>query len=674
MYRDAEYLRVKREVVLDDGSMYLLPPLKPTDQVWQRHESKKLQWWENHLVMDISKLTSKEKDDFIIEEMRRRIEGYWFMNNGIPTYITGHHYFYLQYCRFPFGYPEYRDVDRRWFYFWDMAEKNPSCLGVVRVKYRRLGATSQGEAISLNKATSGANRMCGIVSKDNISASKCFEETVFLFQNLPKYAQPPLESNSAPKTKLMFNPPAKKIGKDGAMNTHQDGLNSMIDYRATTENAYDGTKQFFTLFDEFGKLKDISASTAWDIHKLCFKVGAKVVGKAYMPSTVNDMEKGGASYYDIYQQSDREELDLNGQTESGLWRYFSPAYDGFEGFIDRYGNSVIETPTEEQTEYIGYKIGSKEYLLNTRNNMRDEQSLLQEKRNLPFTISEAFYSKKAGNPFDSLKLSQQAKHIEETLQQNRNAVIKGNFEWLNENNGTVIFIPNEDGRFYTSYLPQETNQYYIENGKKCPKNYTDGIIGCDPVDSRLVTGSRGSNYAALGFRYLDPFNQKGSNSFFLMYCNRLPEPDTMHEDILKACIFYGMPLLAERAKNAVMYYFANKGYEGYIMSRPEQLETKWSIGKKQDWGLPTASQEVKSTLVGYLTTYIYLNMGEVEGSTHKNNTLFKTLIDEWINFEPFNWTDYDLSVASMMCLAAARRELKKPAEKKSIKHFNIKSR
>ena len=37
--------------------------------------------------------------DYIDEEFKRREEGFWFNNNGKPTYITGTHYMYLQWSK-----------------------------------------------------------------------------------------------------------------------------------------------------------------------------------------------------------------------------------------------------------------------------------------------------------------------------------------------------------------------------------------------------------------------------------------------------------------------------------------------------------------------------------------------------------------------------------------------
>ena len=41
--------------------------------------------------------------DYIDEEFKRREEGFWFMNNNVPTWITGTHYMYLQWSKIDVG-------------------------------------------------------------------------------------------------------------------------------------------------------------------------------------------------------------------------------------------------------------------------------------------------------------------------------------------------------------------------------------------------------------------------------------------------------------------------------------------------------------------------------------------------------------------------------------------
>ena len=52
---------------------------------------------------------------FIEEEFRRRREGFWFYNQGKPTFITGRHYMLLQWTKIDIGYPSYLGFQRRHF-------------------------------------------------------------------------------------------------------------------------------------------------------------------------------------------------------------------------------------------------------------------------------------------------------------------------------------------------------------------------------------------------------------------------------------------------------------------------------------------------------------------------------------------------------------------------------
>ena len=72
--------------------------LKKEEQYWRRQE----------LPSDLAIISSmdewsqtpdefrKKYQSYIKTEYERRKNGVWFYNNGEPTYITGHHYFFLQ--------------------------------------------------------------------------------------------------------------------------------------------------------------------------------------------------------------------------------------------------------------------------------------------------------------------------------------------------------------------------------------------------------------------------------------------------------------------------------------------------------------------------------------------------------------------------------------------------
>ena len=86
-------------------------PLQPKDII-KRSEKKEEQYWEaSELHKDLKRIKSifqwhETPDefkgkwvDYIEKEFDRREYGTFFMNNGVPTYITGTHYMYLQWTK-----------------------------------------------------------------------------------------------------------------------------------------------------------------------------------------------------------------------------------------------------------------------------------------------------------------------------------------------------------------------------------------------------------------------------------------------------------------------------------------------------------------------------------------------------------------------------------------------
>ena len=75
--------------------------------------------------------------DYIDEEFDRRDNGFWFMNNGKPTYITGTHYMYLQWSKIDVGAPDFREANRLFYIFWEACKVDKRCYGMCYLKNRR---------------------------------------------------------------------------------------------------------------------------------------------------------------------------------------------------------------------------------------------------------------------------------------------------------------------------------------------------------------------------------------------------------------------------------------------------------------------------------------------------------------------------------------------------------
>ena len=115
---------------------------KSHNQYWTRFSYPKVleriksifQWNE------ISNTFKQQWVNYIEKEFDRREKGMWFMNNGIPTYITGTHYMYLQWTKIDVGYPDYREANRIFYIFWEACKADSRCFGMCYLKIRRSGS------------------------------------------------------------------------------------------------------------------------------------------------------------------------------------------------------------------------------------------------------------------------------------------------------------------------------------------------------------------------------------------------------------------------------------------------------------------------------------------------------------------------------------------------------
>lgn len=88
-----------------------------------------------NLFMDVpdkpNEMGELKKSEDENEEARRCKDGFWFLHEGNPTYITGAHYFFLFYFRLKDGRrPVYRDRDRLHFYLSEVCKDKNIKMGL----------------------------------------------------------------------------------------------------------------------------------------------------------------------------------------------------------------------------------------------------------------------------------------------------------------------------------------------------------------------------------------------------------------------------------------------------------------------------------------------------------------------------------------------------------------
>ena len=672
-------------IELYSGVNYTLPDQPSRSKIIGHDLPKHQQKWSNVQIRFPDKWEDMSKDELdsipeyesmALEENRKSREGIWFFNNGIPTYITGDHYFYLTWFKLDCGCPQYRDRDRRFFYYWDICEKDSDVVGMCYGKHRRDGFTYRVLSAILNRARRSVNSNYGMVSKTGTDSKDCFDKIVYSFNELPLFFQPQVQSTKEAKKSLIFKAPTQRITHKNKDVKKTKSLGNVIDYRNTGDNAYDGTKQKIILADETGKWREANAELWYNIGRTCVTVGG---GKIFFGSTVNESESGGNAFKSIWNQSNPKKRVSNNQTISGMLRYFVPAYDGLEKndivFIDEFGYSVIETPKEPVLGADGkmIKVGSKQYLENERKAKKEAGDVVgyyEHMRQYPFCESDMFRA--ASNDetvFDQEKIIQQMDHNTAVIQQTPGLLVRGNFKWAGGVRDThVEWNPTEQGRWLVYWLPPQDrrNKQTLIYGKKSPGNDHEGLFSLDPFDSKKTVDNRKSDAASHGFRKLDFMQPEMSNIFISEYCCRPGDPFEVFEDMIMVFVFYGWKILIERQKNACINYIIQRGYENYIMKTPDHLIAESSRGKDVDAGLSNASPAVRQSLIENYQHYIFNNVG-VNSFTHKmGNMVFQRTLQDAMDFDPNEWGAFDLSVSAMLCVAGSK-SYTKPPEKSKLK-------
>lgn len=168
----------------------------------------------------------KEKwEPYIDEQFERRENGYWFLNNNIPTYITGTHYMYLQWSKIDVGLPDFRESNRLFYIFWEACKADTRCYGICYLKNRRSGFSFMASGETINQATVSSDSRFGILSKSGADAKKMFTDKVVPISiNYPFFFKPIQDGMDRPKQELAYRVPASRLTKRSIQNTASDQI------------------------------------------------------------------------------------------------------------------------------------------------------------------------------------------------------------------------------------------------------------------------------------------------------------------------------------------------------------------------------------------------------------------------------------------------------------------
>jgi len=653
-------------------------PAIPTDKRkilnWNKGVMEQ-KWSRTKFPKGLTENTKTEHEQFILQEFDRRRNGIFVKINGEIEYFTGAFYFFMNYIMLDRDYPQFRHTQKDLMLFWEACHADPRCYGICYVKNRRLGWSTLEYSEALNRATLVRYGLVGIISKTGRDAKSMFRKAVRSFKRLPFFFKPQTSGTTTPKSELHFMRPARRLtrtyGRD--IETSGDGLDTTIMWYNTDLNAMDGERVSpIMIVDEAGKFpKQVPFSMYWHIAKTCLEEGFEIVGKAMVGSTVNDMDKGGAEFKIIWDDSNYADRTGNDQTKTGLYRLFIPAEYNMRGFYDEFGFPVLQTPKRpiRNNEKKVIKIGSIEYLQNRREGFKnDPEKLNEELRKYPSTITHAFRSSITDSSFDVDKIFEQLDYNEQEMP--ANVIQRGDFVWANGIQDTsVIWKPNKNGAFRIAWHPskEQRNNTIIKNGKFFPSNEIIGALATDPYNRSRTVDGRGSKGSIHG---MTKHNMTGapSNFFFLEYIHRPKKVEIYYEDCIKVMVYYSMPILPELSNEDFLKTLKRRGYRGFVLTRPDVRYRDLSPTEKELGGVPAQGASFRDMQYYAVETFISDHVGVAREDTYREvgdigKMYFEKTLLDWLQVDPENRTKYDAYISSSLVILANQKIVKRIEDK-----------
>ena len=645
----------------------LFHDLPKKDQHWKRPEQPR-----------ITTSNSDDWHDYIVEELRRRMEGVWFYNNGVATYLTGHHYFALTYCKMldDGGFMNYREAQRDLFYFIEACLVDNRSLGILFGKSRRTGFTYCAIAVKVNRATSTSNTKHGLMSKSGADGEEAFAKESYAFLNLPFWFRPVVRGKLDSPKELYFSAPSdnSKVKKKSRDMNISEYLNTSMDWRNTKNGSYDSIKLDTYILDEVFKIESPNdVITHLSMVAPTMMPNGRVKGKMLAGSTMGLHAKGGEQGVELITSSFVSERDpRTKKTATGLYFHFLPAQNNMEEFTDIYGKCWDIKPEKEVKNVFGEIIvqGSLDYLkaIEEQKRRQSEKAYNEQIRTYPRTLEHMMRDEATECVFNMEKILEQNDYNQALADEEKFTV--GNFEWVDGVvDAKVEFHPRPDGRFKVSWLPSRAdgtfdlqNRVRESNGKFYPLNTNCVRFGCDPFSYKSTHGE-GSKGSIHGKTVNLPDGGAPANKFVVEYLARPSDEFIFFEDVIKCIKFYGAPILVESNRLDLLRHMFNRGYRGFAMDRLDRPKHKLNDNEKKYGGQMMSGQDILDSHIGAIGTWVQDYVGVYHDGAKMLRPIdemgdmpFKETLVDWLKFDPDKRTKFDATISSGLCIMACQGE------------------
>ncbi len=642
------------KITLNHGYEVWIPPTPPKssingfekqkkDQKWERtplpeywdekrkEEERKREEWES--MVENGRIDPTKSSPFVdplLEKFRRqewdrRSNGYWFYNNGVPTYITGQHYYYLNWTRWDHdendGYPIFYENQIERFYFRKLCEDDPRSLGYIVIGPRGFGKSSEEIACITERITRPPRKKFAALqskTEDDAQDVLFIKKLVPMFNDLPDFFKPINDHGTSPVSELSFKR-QRVVGKEAKNVKYGPELELLnrIAWVGAKEKTLDGETLQDILQDEIGKTekKVANVSKRTSVNRNSVFRNNRKVGIQRCCTTVEEMESGGAECLEVWDDSDPTKRTPNGQTISGLYKWFVSILECDRRFADDYGIIIEDRPMS-----IPELGGEKKTVLDFHYAERKSREHDPEKqadwiRKHPIDESDIRIKKGGDTTFNSMKINS---YRTELKTRKAPLWVKGNFHWEDKPFGKVYFERDDhNGRWQLSLLldPEDSNKWHREYdvGSKrimVPHNNAKFCGGVDPIKDVKTKNPRASKMSCHIFYKYDDKVDRGkdieqwqSHRVVARYNFRPEDPNDAYKDVAMGMLYFGCWSNIEGNVTNFNTWLKDHGMEKFKMTalnfEDESFETRKSIQESLQ-----STPEVQQAYVNKIRSFI----------------------------------------------------------------------
>jgi hypothetical protein len=630
---------------------------------------------ESGRLLKISQSDDIEISKIIKEERYKMVYGIHIKIGDRIEWICPDYYFFLQWFQQKDIVSDengmrlgcFRKIQNDILQLWHYVKNNKEIAGLIIPKIKKMGITYLFSGAFLNEAINTRNNDFLMMSKDFETCKlTLFTFIEYGYNELP-YVFKPFASTKN-KTEISFKEPKDRKHK----NDSGRYLQNVIKATKTKVAAFDGAVPYRCWIDEFPKIwkaSKVSVKETFDKSIEAVKkqqlISGKLLMTSYMPEEADQGFIDGRKLCENAMLRTIKEGHL--RTENNMIIFPIYAYQSNQECFDKYGNCDEERATKMTLE--------------ERKAKTTKQDIQSHKRQYPMNWNDMFDNTGSGAAFDNLRLSLQLNDLKDEDIVGGRPYKEGFLRWENsmweegrrpENQFCKVYFDEltphqvatgEVGRFkfYEDISEIESLKHILnrvvidnirENGLLTPHKSNLGVMSVDPTDYKLASdvreGSLNASYG--GFIHdlnLDQLAQRQiSNIPIIEYNYRDEDPDTVMEDMIKACLYLGFYIIIEGNKGWLYTEFRKHGLQNFLLvKQADGSITPWKQYAENQGGnkMVVTGENMIDIYMRAIKRYIAEpRKGETDWIKHIKSIKF---IGQALDFDPMNTKKFDLVVA-----------------------------